>query len=224
GGDLLVAPHRFEEPVARDHFAAMLDEIAQEVELLASEPHLPARAEGLAAAQANAHVAEGELLELLPRAGTPQHRANPRQELAQAEGLGHVVIGAQLQSLDAIGFLAAGGQHDDGNVEPLGAQLAADVPAAHARHHDVEKEQVRRLRQREGEAAPAIAGGARLIALEAKVVLEAPGHAGLGAHDQDARHVTVPFTPRSRSHGPVEGEPAPLAQAAVYRHASPMSL
>src|SRR5690348_15585755 len=76
GGKLLVAPHLVEEAVAGDHLAAVLDEIAEEVELLARQPHLATRAEGLAAAEADPHVPERELLELLPRPRAPQHRAD----------------------------------------------------------------------------------------------------------------------------------------------------
>src|SRR5215470_3060416 len=90
GRKLLVAPHLVEEAVARDHLAAMLDQIAEKIELLARQPHLAPRAKGLAAAEPDPHVAEGELLELLAWPGATQHRADAGQELAEAEGLGHV--------------------------------------------------------------------------------------------------------------------------------------
>src|SRR2546427_681582 len=81
-----------EEPVAGDDLARVLDQVAQQVELLAGEPHLPPALEGLARPQVHPHVAERELLELLPRAGPAEHGPDARHQLAQAERLGDVVV------------------------------------------------------------------------------------------------------------------------------------
>src|SRR5262249_37013240 len=113
----LVAPHLVEEAVPGDHLTTMLQEITEEIELLARQPHLTPRAKGLAAAQVDPRVAERELLELLPRPRAPQHRADTGQKLTEAEGLGHVVVGAQLEPAHAIDLLAARGEHDHGNIE-----------------------------------------------------------------------------------------------------------
>ena len=44
---------------------------------------------------------------------SPQDRPDPRHELARAERLDDVVVGAELEADDAVGLLAAGGEHDD---------------------------------------------------------------------------------------------------------------
>src|SRR5439155_17750202 len=82
GGELLVAPDLVEQPVSRDDLVAVLDQIAQQIELLASQAHFLAPAEDLPASQPDPHISERELLELLPRPWPPQHPANPRHELA----------------------------------------------------------------------------------------------------------------------------------------------
>ncbi len=51
-----------------------------------------------------------------------QHRADARAQFARAERLGHVVIGAEFQSQDFLGFLCLGREQDDGCVD---AGLAA---------------------------------------------------------------------------------------------------
>src|SRR6185369_8804816 len=89
----IIAPDLVEQAIPRDHLALVLHEVAQEIELLPGELDLPTRLVDLTTPQAHPHVAEGELLELLPRPGAPQHGADPREQLPQAEGLGDVVIG-----------------------------------------------------------------------------------------------------------------------------------
>ena len=44
-----------------------------------------------------------------------QDRVHAQQQLAHAEGLDHVVVGAQLEADDAVDLLALGGDHDHGD-------------------------------------------------------------------------------------------------------------
>ena len=45
---------------------------------------------------------------------TAQQRAHSGDHFVRAERLGDVVVGAELEPDDAVGFLGAGGEHDDG--------------------------------------------------------------------------------------------------------------
>jgi hypothetical protein len=45
-----------------------------------------------------------------------QNRLDARDELTRLEGLGQIVVGAELESDDAIGDVAASRQHDDRNA------------------------------------------------------------------------------------------------------------
>lgn len=47
------------------------------------------------------------------RLGATPHGANSGQQLARPEWIRNVVVGAQIEADDAIGFLALGSQHDD---------------------------------------------------------------------------------------------------------------
>ena len=49
-------------------------------------------------------------------AGPAQHRVDPQHQLARAERLGDVVVGADLEPDDPVGLLAERGQHDDRHV------------------------------------------------------------------------------------------------------------
>ena len=67
--------------------------------------------------------------------------ADPRRQLAPAERLGDVVVGAELEPEDAVELVATGGEHDDRDGPAL-AQLAADVTAVDVRQAEVEQDEV----------------------------------------------------------------------------------
>lgn len=48
------------------------------------------------------------------------------EEFVHAEGFDHVVIRAELESADAVGFASAGGEDDDGLVGSGGAEFAEE--------------------------------------------------------------------------------------------------
>jgi hypothetical protein len=62
--------------------------------------------------------------------GAAQQRLDARQQLARLEGLGQVVVGADLQAEDAVHRLAAGAEHQQRQAARarLGAQLRARGP------------------------------------------------------------------------------------------------
>src|SRR5918994_3491845 len=50
--------------------------------------------------------------------GSPENRSHPGHDLTRGEGLGDVVVGAQLEAHDAVGLLASGGEHDHRGPAP----------------------------------------------------------------------------------------------------------
>jgi hypothetical protein len=74
--------------------------------------------------------------------GVAQGDPHPGQELVQAEGLGQVVVRAEVEGGDLVPLLAAGGEDDDGGLVVL-----ADAPdhgqAVDARQPQVEEDDVR---------------------------------------------------------------------------------
>jgi hypothetical protein len=75
-----------------------------------------------------------------------KQRADARDDFVRAEWLGDVVIGSQLEPDDAVGFLGAGGEHDDrhGRGGRIGAQRAADFQPVEAGQHQVQQDQIGR--------------------------------------------------------------------------------
>ena len=78
---------------------------------------------------------------------TPQHRPDAGSQLASAERLGDVIVGAKVQAANAVFLTCARGQKNDrdaGKITAL-ANLAANFKAAVPGNHDVEQKEDRRL-------------------------------------------------------------------------------
>ena len=81
------------------------------------------------------------------RRARAQHRRHPQREFARAERLRDVVVRTELESGDAVLLLAEGGQHHHRHIAAA-AQLPADLEPAHAGHHHVQHDEVRRAARR----------------------------------------------------------------------------
>ncbi len=69
---------------------------------------------------------------------------HPRDQLANEERLHHVVVGAEFQAQDAVGFGSSSGKENDRHVRQLGmiSQAFANLQAIGIRQHDIENRQV----------------------------------------------------------------------------------
>jgi hypothetical protein len=96
-----------------------------------------------------------------------QDRLDAAEELAWIEGLGDIVIRAELEPHDAVDILATGGEHDDRYLRAR-AQLAAQRQAVFARQHQVEHQQVNMRALHDAAHFPAVGhrGGAKLVLLQ----------------------------------------------------------
>ena len=77
--------------------------------------------------------------------GAAKLRANPREQFAQAVGLGDVIVRAHFQPQHLVGFVALHRQHQDRLAQPQLAHLAAEVEARAVGQAHVEDDQVRVL-------------------------------------------------------------------------------
>ena len=73
--------------------------------------------------------------------GPPQHGPHAGHQLAQAVGLGDVVVGADLERHDGVDLGALGRDHDDGDLR-AGADGPADVDARQLGQHEVQQQDV----------------------------------------------------------------------------------
>ena len=81
------------------------------------------------------------------RLGSPQQRADARQELRHRERLDDVIVGAGGEAAHALGLLAARGEHDDRQCLSFRAraQPPDQLDAGQARQHPVDDGEVRRV-------------------------------------------------------------------------------
>jgi len=151
--DYLTKPFNPRELVARQHEASVVEQLPEQVELLRSKLDLLVTHTRLATARIDDEVAVHDDLALtvapLGRR-PPKDRPDPRHELARVEGLGEVVVGADLEPDDLVHVLVARGQHEDGHVGVLADPLA-DLDAVDVREHQVEHDQRRLLRRHRGQ-------------------------------------------------------------------------
>ena len=70
--------------------------------------------------------------------------AHAREQRGIVDRLGEEIVGAGIEPRDAVGRLVERGDHHDRHMGGLGIGLdaAADFEAVHARHHDVEQDDV----------------------------------------------------------------------------------
>jgi hypothetical protein len=104
----------------------------------------------------------------------PQHRVDPRHQLAGLERLGDVVVGAHAEAEHHVALLAPGGDHDDRDAAGDGVHLerAAHVEAVEAGEQEVEDDQVGALAAHALEAALAVGRRGHREALAGQVVLD----------------------------------------------------
>ncbi|KAG1394898.1 hypothetical protein G6F59_014097 [Rhizopus arrhizus] len=115
-----------------------------------------------------------------------QHRHHSRHHFARTERLADVVVGADLQSQQAVDLLHPRGDHDHRHVA-AGAQLAAQIHAIALRQHQVQQHQIG-LVAREGlDHLAAIIHPFADHARRGQVVAQHGGQARFVLNDQDLR-------------------------------------
>ena len=100
-----------------------------------------------------------------------EHRLHARHELAHAERLGQVIVGAGLEPEHLVRLLTARRQHQDRRVlvGRLAADRAADADAVEPGQHDVEHDQVEVFRARQAQRLGAVGRRQHGKALELEV-------------------------------------------------------
>ena len=103
-----------------------------------------------------------------------QQRAHARHELAHAERLGQVVVGAAVEAEHLVGLFAPRGQHQDRHVAHSRSRRMARQTrdAVEPRQHQVEHDQVERLGPRRAERLVAVAFETHAQPLELEVQLD----------------------------------------------------
>ncbi|MCO5614897.1 hypothetical protein L7F22_069182 [Adiantum nelumboides] len=121
----------------------MQQQVLEQVVLAAGQAQRCTGEDGPAGAAVQVQVAVDEDAGAHRRGGGPaEHGGDPQGQLARAEGLGDVVVGAELEPTDTVVLLAERGEEHDREVRSLRLQLAADRQAVPAGQHEVEDDHV----------------------------------------------------------------------------------
>src|SRR5271157_269875 len=183
-----VAPDGVEQMVAREDTSAMAGKVIEQAELrggggnqLAADHEGHRRGINLNLTDLQGTGREGPL-------EAAQHGLDAGHELARAEGLGDVVVGAELESENAVGFTALGGQKNDGHGGEAGslANRTADFEAVFARNHDVENEQRGTLAFGVGQNIDSGGIDAHIETFVLKMMANEAGNIGIVFHNKDA--------------------------------------
>ena len=183
----VVAEHLLDQLHARVHAARVAGQRGEQLELAGREVDLLAGDHDLVAGHVDGELAELEHLALGLGIGVhaAQQRTGAGDQLARAERLDQIVVGAQLQADDAVLDLALGGEHDDGHVGVV-ADGAADTLARDAREHEVEDDQVEVVLGEFLQRLLAVADGGYPIVLALKICGYGIADGLLVLHQQDA--------------------------------------
>ena len=115
-----------------------------------------------------------------------QDGADAGDQLARIERLAEIVVGAELQSDDAIDVVAARRQHQDGRVV-RGAELAQHVEAADARQHHVQNQDLEVVQLELVERVAAVVHALHLEVLGLQIFGEHLAELAVVVHQQHAR-------------------------------------
>jgi hypothetical protein len=144
------------EDIAGHELAALLGEEDEHLEFLGCQRHPAAIAGGGLRAAVDQHVAHADGRGDIPLA-PPQHGPHSGQELADRERLSEVVVGTEIEGLDAVVFLALRRHHDHGHRITL-PQFFEQVRAVEPGQHQVEEDQVESLAVGDLEPRHAVGG------------------------------------------------------------------
>ena len=139
----------------------------------------------------------------------PEDRLDPGDQLAWAERLGQVVVGAQLQAEDAVDLVVAGGQEDDRCPIAVVAEPAADLEAVQAGQADVEHASDRAQPAGRGETGDAVGLGMHAEVVPREIHPYEIGDRSFVLHDEHetlARAFGHPLMMADRGHEPVIGD------------------
>ena len=179
----VVTPHAVEDLLAAQRESRPFREELEQLELLGRERDDAAADPYLAPAEVDRRVAGLDDLRAADLVGAAQHRLHPRHQLGRRERLGHVVVGAELESEHAVDLAVARGEEDHRDRGGL-AEPAAHLETVDVGQADVEHDQAGPVLADGAEPAFAGSGLDDAVALACEVELDQVGDVGLVVDDE----------------------------------------
>src|SRR5262245_65447508 len=131
------------------NLAGMLHQYAQKFVLLGRQLYFPVADLDDTPHQVDGKIAGAENRTLAVRLQlVTQRRSHPREQFVHTEGLGDVVVGPEVESLNLSGLIAAAGEHHDRDALVPRAYHSQQFEALDIRKSEVENDQIRIARQK----------------------------------------------------------------------------
>ena len=140
-----IAPHGIQQLVAAEDSSRVPRQVVEQAELGRGGGDQLAADTQLHGATINLDLADAKRFCRFLPLKSAQHGFHTRQQFAGAEGLGDVIVRAQLQTVNPVAFTCQCGQkdHRDHAEGGIGAQTAAQIQPISTGHHDVQQEERR---------------------------------------------------------------------------------
>ena len=142
----IFSPHTFEERVSVERRAPLHRQTAKQREFFGGQVNKLAATMRDVPREVDRHVTKRQRvrrLAILHRVGSPHQRAHARKQFRDAERLGQVVVGAEIEPHHFVDLIAASRQHQDRKKLVAPADLSANFEAAQTGQHDVEDQNIR---------------------------------------------------------------------------------
>jgi hypothetical protein len=179
----LNTPDGLEELIAFEHLTLVTQEVLQHIELQRRQLDGAIAAADLV--RSDVHDKVGAVEDLATRGLAPAKKcAHSRKELVVREGFDEIVVSAGVQSIDAVGYGVAGGEHQDRHVGSR-AQAPADFDAIEAGQHDVKDDEIRRPIARGDERAGTVGRDLHGVSFICQRPPERRSEAGVVVHHED---------------------------------------
>lgn len=119
-------PHVTKQLLAADCSASMFDEVAKDVVLQRGKLYRPAEVVRIPLTKIDLDVAKpvGEIVDDIFAAGPPHDCANAEREFFHIEGLGHIVVGSELECTKFIFLTCVNSDHDHRRIDAGTPSLA----------------------------------------------------------------------------------------------------
>src|SRR2546422_7559693 len=182
-GIVVVVPHVRRDRGAVEQASLVQHEQLEQGELLRGEGDRPAAAAYLAGGDVHLEVRHA-IERRRKRGAAARQRLEPRQELAEGEGLRQVVVGAGLEAAHPVVEGIERRQHQDRRGGAAAAQLAAQVEAGAAGEADVQDDDVVAAERCLLQAVREGGRERRIDALRAQAVAQEARQLGIVFYDQ----------------------------------------
>ena len=179
----VVSPHLVEDALPRQHLIGVGGEEPQQVELAHREIERGSSDLDLARGGVDAQIADSDDAVEIGLAPA-KNRTDAGEKFRKLEGLDEVIVSTEFEALDPVGRLVPRREDDDSPALVPG-NGAAQLPAIHPRHHEIEDDEIRFELVDRLEAGASVRRGPDVEALVGEAQRYEVGDARLIVDDED---------------------------------------